>query len=414
MDDARLLRARDAVGLVFVLNGLLFASWVSRIPEARRSLELDDGRLGLLLLAVAGGAMLALPASGRLIDRFGADRVLRTGGAVAGVGLAAVALGLLTGSVPLAATGLAAYGAGSGAWDVAMNVEGAVVERRLGRTVMPRFHAGFSIGTVVGALLGVALVGLGVPSLVHLLLVAAVGAVLTVRAAGRLPAADAAAADAHPSTAPGTPAAPARARSAWTEPRTLLIGVLVLALGTTEGTANDWLAVALVDGHGAAEWVGVAGYALFVSAMTTGRLLGPRVLDRHGRVPVLVGTVVLALGGVLLVVLPSTPALVVVGVVVWGLGASLGFPVGLSAAADDPARAARRVGVVSTIGYTAFLAGPPLVGFVADRTSSLDALLVVAAVLVPALLVVPVAGRPPRTAGHAAGTAPADSARPAR
>lgn len=163
---------------------------------------------------------------------------------------------------------------------------------------------------------------------------------------------------------------------------------MVLAFALTEGSANDWLALALIDGYGAPQWVGVAGFAAFVTAMTAGRLAGTVLLDRYGRVPVLRATALAAVVGVLLVVLGGHPVVVTVGIVVWGLGASLGFPVGMSAAGDDPARAAARVSAVATIGYAAFLAGPPLLGFVGDRVGTLDALLVVAVLLVPSALVV--------------------------
>jgi len=169
---------------------------------------------------------------------------------------------------------------------------------------------------------------------------------------------------------------------------------MVLALAMTEGTANDWLAVALVDGHDVSHAVGVAGFAVFVLAMTAGRFAGTGLIDRFGRVAVLWGTMALAAAGVLLIVFADQPAVVVVGIVLWGVGASLGFPVGMSAAADDPVRAASRVSVVSTIGYAAFLAGPPFLGFVADRVGTLDALLVVALLLVPSAALVPYARRP--------------------
>ena len=150
--------------------------------------------------------------------------------------------------------------------------------------------------------------------------------------------------------------APPRPGRGW-EPRTLLIGVMVMALAMTEGTANDWLAVALVDGHDVSHAGGVAGFAVFVLAMTAGRIAGTGLIDRFGRVAVLWATMALAGTGVLLIVFADDLALVVVGIVLWGVGASLGFPVGMSAAADDPVRAASRVSVVSTIGYAAFLAG---------------------------------------------------------
>jgi fucose permease len=292
--------------------------------------------------------------------------------------------------LPLTVGGLFVYGLGIGVWDVAMNVEGAEVERGLRRTIMPRFHAGFSGGTVVGAVLGALLIELSVPSLVLLGTIVLVAVVLVWRTS--------------PSFLPVSETHEEQRTSAaraWLEPRTLLIGVMVLALAMTEGTANDWLAVALVDGHDVSHAVGVAGFAVFVLAMTAGRFAGTGLIDRFGRVLVLWGTMVLAAAGVLLIVFADQPVLVVLGIVLWGVGASLGFPVGMSAAADDPVRAASRVSVVSTIGYAAFLAGPPFLGFVGDHVGTLKALLVVAVLLVPAALVVPSA-REQRTAAPAA------------
>jgi MFS family permease len=374
-----LTAARNAVGLTFFLNGLVFASWVSRIPEVRESFDLTNGQLGLLLLAIALGSVLALPTTGAAINAMGTVRIVRLGAGAATLGMVAAAIGL--GEVlPLTVAGLFVYGLGIGVWDVAMNVEGAEVERGLGRTIMPRFHAGFSGGTVVGALLGVLLIELGVPALAHLVGIALLAVVLVWRASPSfLPVVER-----HEVSA-------SSAARAWLEPRTLLIGVMVLALAMTEGTANDWLAVALVDGHDVSHAVGVAGFAVFVLAMTAGRFAGTGLIDRFGRVAVLWGTMALAGAGVLLIVLAEQPALVVVGIVLWGVGASLGFPVGMSAAADDPVRAASRVSVVSTIGYAAFLAGPPLLGFVGDEVGTLNALLVVAVLLMPAALVVPAA-----------------------
>ena len=374
-----LTAARNAVGLTFFLNGLVFASWVSRIPEVRSSFDLTNGQLGLVLLAIALGSVLALPTTGAAINAMGTVRIVRIGAGAATLGMVAAAIGLGD-LLPLTVAGLFVYGLGIGVWDVAMNVEGAEVERGLRRTIMPRFHAGFSGGTVVGALLGVLLIELGVPALVHLVGIVLLAIVLVWRTSPSfLPVVER-----HEESAPS-------AARAWLEPRTLLIGVMVLALAMTEGTANDWLAVALVDGHDVSHAVGVAGFAVFVLAMTAGRFAGTGLIDRFGRVAVLWGTMALAGAGVLLIVLAEQPALVVVGIVLWGVGASLGFPVGMSAAADDPVRAASRVSVVSTIGYAAFLAGPPLLGFVGDEVGTLKALLVVAVLLMPAALVVPAA-----------------------
>ena len=380
-------RARDAVMVSFLLNGFGFASWVSRIPEARQELGLSNGALGLLLLAISTGSVLSLPSTGALINRWGASAVVRAGVVFDAVGLALAGFGpALLGSVALTAVGLFAYGLGVGVWDVGMNVEGAAVERRLGRTIMPRFHAGFSLGTVLGALLGAATTAIGVPMVAHLAAVAAVMLGVGWWSAGRfLPD------DVHDHSEEQ------RGRTAWTawrEPRTLLIGLMVFALAMTEGTANDWLAVALIDGYDVSRPVGVLGFGIFVTAMTAGRIVGPVVLDRYGRVPVLLGTMLAAGLGVVLIVFGAHPVVVVGGIVLWGVGASLGFPVGMSAASDDPAHAAARVSVVASIAYTAFLAGPPFLGFLADHVGTLHALLVISVLLLPSALVVTAAREP--------------------
>ncbi len=382
----RILQARNAVAISFFLNGFAFASWVSRIPEARHELSLTNGALGLLLLTISFGSVLALPSSGALVNRFGAANVVRTGISLDALGLVLVSLGAgLFGSVALTAMGLFVYGLGVGVWDVGMNIEGAAVERLLRRTIMPRFHAGFSFGTVTGAAVGAVTTGVGLPLEVHLISVAVVLATVGLPNTGQfLPALDAAA------TTAGQ--APRRsAWAAWLEPRTLLIGAMVFALALTEGTANDWLGLALIDGYDVERWVGVAGYTLFVVAMTAGRLVGTAALDRFGRAPVLWSTIAAAAVGLLLIVFGGNALLVVPGIVLWGLGASLGFPVGISAASDEEEHAAARVSVVSTIAYTAFLGGPPLLGFLADDVGTLRSLLAVAVLLAPAAFLVPAA-----------------------
>lgn len=390
------LAARDAVAVAFVLNGLLFATWVSRIPQARADLSLDNGALGILLLTIAAGSLVALPSAGALLVRWGSVLVVRAAALCAATGLLLAAIALeAAGSVVLTGAALAVFGVGIGLWDVSMNVEGAEVEQRLARIVMPRFHAGFSLGTVLGALIGALAAWLEVPMIVHLGVVTPLAAAVMLISAGRfLPVAPA------PRGADDRAAEPS-VWAAWREPRTLALGLMMMTLTLAEGAASDWLAVGLVDGYDVARWQGVAGFALFVCAMTAGRLVGPAVLGRFGRVATLLATTAGAAAGVVLIVFGGHPVPVLAGIAMWGVGVSLGFPVGVSAAADDPARAAARVSVVSTIGYGAFLAGPPLLGLVADRVGTLHALLVVAVLLVPGAALVPAARE--RTAARAAG-----------
>ena len=282
--------------------------------------------------------------------------------------------------------GLFFYGIGTGVWDVAMNVEGAEVERRLGahdhaalpRRLQPR-HGGSGSGV------GAAAICARRTHLWHLLTLALLAVVLlVVTSRSFLPPV---AHEEHDESAPS-------AWDAWREPRTLLIGLMVLALALAEGTANDWLALALVDGDD----VAALGRCQRLRGLRHGDDGGPPRRPRAARpvrpCPGALGHDGRAGGGVLLIVLGEYAPLVVLGIVLWGLGASLGFPVGMSAAADDPRRAAARVSVVSTVGYAAFLAGPPLLGLVADHVGTLDALLVVALVLIPSALVVPSARKP--------------------
>jgi hypothetical protein len=278
---------------------------------------------------------------------------------------------------------------------------------------MSRFHAGFSLGTVLGAGLGAAAAAVDLSVGVHLLAIAILCLVaFTVATARLLPLQTTAVGDAEPAPARAENAeAPARTADrpaaiadpcadpvtapstggsgsarAWREPRTLMLGLLVLGMAFSEGSANDWLAIGLRDGYGLNHAASALGFGLFVTAMTVARMAGPAMLNRFGRVLALRIGAVAVLAGVLAVglgtFLPDDASglaitLALIGSVVWGWGAALGFPVGMSAAGDDPARAPARVSVVATIGYTAFIAGPPLLGLLGDHYGTARALLAV-------------------------------------
>jgi MFS family permease len=381
IDPVTLRRARDAVFLAFAITGLGFASWASRLPDIRTALDLTPGQLGTLLLTAAAGSVISLPAAGSIIARVGTRRTVELAATAFGLGLGFAAISVSFFANPyLTGIGMFVMGLGMGSWDVAMNHEGAAVERLLGRSIMPWFHAAFSGATVAGALIGAAATAFHVPIWAHIAVILL--AVVYVIVAGVKPFLP------ESEVAEDGPGAAHSGRSAWFEPRTLAIGLVVLVAAFTEGTANDWVAIALTDGYGLPAWAGVLGFATFLGAMTAGRILGTSAIDRYGRVPVLYATFGMAVVGSLLVVFGG-PVLAYVGAVLWGIGGSLGFPVGMSAASDDPARAAARLSVVATVGYCAFLGGPPLVGFLGDHVGVLKALMVVGALVVPAALAVP-------------------------
>jgi MFS family permease len=376
-------RAVTATYAAFLGAGFAFASWASRIPQVRDRLHLSSSDLGLVLLALAGGSLIALPLAGMIVHRINSRRTVAGMSVLLAIGLAIAATGYLSG-VTLLLVGLFVLGFANGAWDVAMNVQGAGVERHLGRSIMPRFHAGFSAGTVVGALAGALAVATGVSVTVHLLVVAAIVALLIPYSAQRfLPDVD----PAHP-TDPTPPhdGGAANALKRWREPRTLLIGVVVLAFALAEGSGNDWINVALIDDYHAHAAVGTLGFATFLVAMTAVRWFGTGLLDRYGRVAVLRGLTAVSITGLLLFIFSPFTPLAFVGAFLWGSGAALGFPVGMSAAADEPAAAAGRVSVVASVGYFAFLGGPPLIGFLGSQSTVLRALLIVGVLLAFAML----------------------------
>jgi MFS family permease len=392
---AQVRRARNAVGVTFLASGFAFASWAARIPQVRTRLDVTPGVLGLILLCIAIGSAVSIPLSGVVIVRIGEARTVTITALIAAVGLAAVAVGYQFGIAPVAA-GLFLFGFGSGAWDVAMNVQGATVEQAIGRSVLPRMHAGWSIGTVAGAAAGTVMVAVHVPVTADLLGVAvAVAVAVPVAARSYLPRPDPQPRAAGPrrgdEPGPESGAGPAERASrrgvlaAWTERRTLMIGLFVLCVSVIEGVGNDWLSLGVIQGYHAPAAVGTATFAAFLAAMTAGRWFGPRLIDRYGRVRVLRSAAAVALAGLLLLGLAGYLPAAFLGAVLMGLGTALGFPVGLSAAADDPARAAGRVSAASSLGYGAFLAGPPFIGLIADQVGVLHALACAGALLVAAL-----------------------------
>lgn len=390
---------RNAIFVVFALCGVGIASWMARTPAVKQALDASTADMGMLIVFVATGSILGLLASSHLVANFGSQRIMAWCLAIGPVGLAIAGAGVMLGGGTgfwVVGPGLAVFGAAMGICDVAMNLSGAVNERLLGRTMMPVFHAFFSIGTMVGAGLGALGELARVPIVVQAAAVAVIILVVGVTAV-RFTQSEAlvtdAAADDDAASAHGT----WRERLAiWRDRRTILIGVIVLGMALAEGSANDWLALTMVEGHDLERASAALVFGLFVTAMTVGRLAGVAVLDRFGRVPVLRWSAVLAIIGLVMVIFSPIAWVAIVGVVLWGLGSSLGFPTGMSAAADDPRTAAARVSAVATIGYIAFLAGPLSIGFLGEQFGLLRALLVVLVFVVAAGLASGAAREPKR------------------
>jgi fucose permease len=382
-DAARIWR--NAMFVVFAACGFALAAWVSRTPAVRDGLGASTGHMGWLIFAIAGGAIFGLVSAGALISRFGARPVIRVALLTAALGLVVVAAGASLASSGVVFAGLLVFGLGFGTCDVSMNVAGAANERVLGRTVMPVFHAMYSIGTLTGAALGVLATVLGVSVGVHLG-VAALILVLAVIPAVRLIPTDVGRAG---GTQPKLTTAERLA--VWKDPRTLLIGLMVLGMGFAEGAAEDWLPLATVDGYGVSETVGAALFGIFVVTMTVGRLCGVLLIDRFGRVATLRASALVAALGLTITIFGPSAVTAAVGIALWGLGTSLGLPVGMSAAADDPRTASARVSAAATVGYAAFLFGPPVLAMLGEHVGLLHSFVAVLALVIVAGLIAPAA-----------------------
>ncbi|GAB3615699.1 MFS transporter [Okibacterium endophyticum] len=374
----QLVAWRNALFVIFALSGLSISTWVARLPAIRDSLELSTSAVGVLIFCMAAGSIIGLMVSAPLLARLGARRgMIITLGLVA-IGLLLIGVGsALVPSPVIVGLGLALFGFGNGSVDVIMNVEAAAAEGELRKTVMPLMHAFFSFGTMTGAGLGALASAVGVSVFWHSLAIAVLVAIAVVIAVRYVPIREGLGDTSTIHERPDWKQRLIDNLKVWADIRLILIGVVMLGMAFAEGSANDWLALAAVDGHGLSNAMGAVVFGVFTAAMTVGRLIGGPIIDRLGRVVVLQASAVSAVVGLLMFILAPWDWMMFAGTVLWGLGASLGFPVGMSAAADDSHNPAARVSAVAMIGYCAFLVGPPMIGLIGDQIGLLNALFVV-------------------------------------
>jgi MFS family permease len=376
-------RHRAALFATSTMTGFGIASWITRTPAVRDELGASIEAMGIVLLGLSIGSMIGILGAGVLVRRLGTRPLIVLGGMLPVAGMLLVAL-LAPAQVAVGVwAGLFLVGFGSGVAEIGLNVEAAAVERQLSRPVVPVLHACFSLGTVIGGAAGIVLTAVSTPVVVHLLVAAVVMAGLATFAAVNLRPVPRAVPD--PSAAAvATP----RLRSVITW-QVLLIAVITLAMAFAEGAASDWLPLLMTTDHGAPEAVGSLVFTGFALAMFVGRSAGTPLVARFGRAPVIRVCAAVGVIGVLLVVVSPNPVLTAAAAGVWGLGIALGFPLAISAAGDHPTDGDRRVSVVATAGYIAFLAGPPALGFLGEHLGLQTAMLVPAALLVVALLAAP-------------------------
>jgi MFS family permease len=384
VDIRALRRWRNAICLAFAVGGITVASWGPRLPAVKSALGADTAMIGLILACVTIGSICGLVASTPLLHWLRSRRAVGGAVLVIAVSLALMGLAVAVASVPLVIVAFVAVGFGIGVLDVLINVEGSAVERAAGRTLMPFMHGAWSVGAAVGAGIGAACAALGVAPAAQFLGEAVVVGLLVLVIA--------------PAIAPGTrteEAAEEQTRwqkvvqwaRGWLDWRLLLIGVVMLGVELGEGSANNWMTLAVHNDHGQSAAVAALFFTAFAVGEAVTRIFGGPVVDRLGRVRTIRLTTALGVVGVVLFIVGGSPWLVLWGVLLWSVGVSMGFPLGMSAAAESGPNPAARVSVVASIGYFANLAGPPAIGLLAESVGLLNSLWLIVALMVAAFAV---------------------------
>ncbi|MBK3437598.1 MFS transporter [Pseudomonas sp. MF7448] len=358
--------------IAFFIAGFGIAAWAPLVPYAKARAQLNEGTLGLLLLCLGVGSIIAMPVAGALASRFGCRRVLS-----AGTLLLCVALPMLAtvSSIPLLMAGLFLFGAGLGTVDSTVNLQAVIVERASGKTMMSGFHGLFSLGGIVGAAGVSALLGLGLSPLSATLAVIVITLGALLKAAPHL-----------------LPYGSESSGPAFAIPHgvVLFIGCLCFIVFLAEGAVLDWSAVFLSDERGLDEAYAGLGYAAFALTMTLGRLTGDAIVRRLGAKRVIVIGGLLATAGMLLATLLPAWETALLGYALVGAGCSNIVPVLYTAVGKQTVMPEHiAVPAITTLGYAGILAGPALIGFIAHG-SSLSVAFVLIAVL---LLAVAISGK---------------------
>ncbi|MBC2258038.1 MFS transporter [Listeria booriae] len=363
-----------AILIIFTTCGFSFSSWISRTPELRDALHASAGTMGVILLGLSMGSILGLVLSNVFVRARGGRFAIMTSAFFMFGGFLTLATGAMVASQIVVFVALFIFGMGAGMCNVAMNLEGTEIEYRIKKTILPVLHAAFSIGTLVGAGVGVLFIKLGVSVSVHLVIVACLLFAILMVSTRFVPAGIGKESAADKKANAEESAADKRL---WLNKRTVALAIMGLCLAFVEGSANDWIPLAMVDGYDVSHSLSTVIYGVFLAGMISGRLVSGRLIDTYGRVLLLRVAVALAAIGLLLVILKISVVVCVIAIFLWGAGASLGFPMAISAAGDESQYAVKRVSLVTLAGYSASLAGPPILGFLANLFGLLNAFIFV-------------------------------------
>jgi MFS family permease len=393
IDTAALVRWRRAIMAAFVLAGVTVAALGPRLPAVKAELGIGTATIGLLVAGATVGGIAGLLISTPVLRRFGSRGGVTLSLLAVAAAMAAMGVAVPLRCVPLLSAALVVSGLGIGTLDVLVNAQGSAIERAAGRSFMPRLHGSWSVGITLGSGISAACAALGVTPAVQFMGEAALVVAGAVVGAPAIPIGG----------SPATAGRPSQTRSAklcawlrgWTDRRLLLIGVVMFGVDLGEGSANNWLTLAVKDDHGQTAAVAALFFSAFAIGEALARIFGGPVVDRLGRCNTIRCTTALGVVGLLLFILGDNRWTVLAGVVFWAVGVSMGFPLGMSAAAESGPGPAERVRVAASVGYFASLAGPPAIGVLADAVGLLHALWLIVALFAVAFTAAGSLGRRP-------------------
>ena len=350
---SRLAQARWAVIAIFLANGTGMANWIARVPAIQDKIDASKLEMSLILWGPALGAIISFPIAGYLLGRFGSRKLTIIMSLLTCVAVAAISLGL---SVPTFFALLFFFGFCNAAMDVSMNAQAADVEALLAKPIMSSFHGVFSVGGIVGAFLASFFASRGLGLFPHLPLIALILSVLVLVAI--------------PYLLPSEPKKSGSPVFAMPSKAVLIVGLIGFCALVGEGAISDWSALYMRDVLGTTEGFAAYGFAAFAVAMTIGRFLGDDLTRRIGAKRILVAGGLLAAFGLTLGLVTQTIFSVLLGFACVGLGLSIMFPIMVTIAAQQsPNNTGPAIAAVATMGYTGFLVGAPLIGFISHYTS---------------------------------------------
>lgn len=376
---ADLRRWHRTIVTLFFIAGLIGASFMVRLPLVRELLQVNTQQLGLLLLATSVGSLIALTQIGRFISKRGTKPVI-VGGFVLFFIAVLFQITFVVNQLPIGyAIASLFVGFAAASSDVGINIDGSAIEKELGKSSLPRMHAAYSIGTLVGAGIGTIASAIDFSFFWQIVILALACLTILLIVIRILPSG----VGVEKTKTHETDSAPV---VKWLTPTVVLLCLGILGVTLGEGAAIDWLALAVVDDYNESSTMAGIAYGIVMFTMTLTRFFGGNLVDRFGKGATLRVMSLVGVLGILIVIFSPTIYLAWVGAGLWGVGVALGFPLFISAAAEQE-HGPKKVAFVTTAGYLAFLVGPPLLGFLGQSWGMLKMFFVIAGFLTMAAIV---------------------------